>query len=292
MKTRHFRKNQIALFITFLSLSLISFPQSQKVCDLKFINHLVNTASYDEALFLLNSQECISYQNNDSINYLRGWCLYSLKNLKSSSENLLKVTVASSFYLKSRFFAAYNYAHTGLYENSRDILTNTEVNSEKMNSLKNFEIAGVYLLQGDYKMFELSLGKANTEQFEISESSDKLRKISTEMVNHKRKSPVIAGLLSGIIPGSGKFYAGKKGDAIFRLIATTGMGIVTWENYRKSGLNSFRTIAFGTAFAFSYVANIYGSVLTVNLLETEYRENVKNTILFNLHIPLRYSFDK
>jgi TM2 domain-containing membrane protein YozV len=103
---------------------------------------------------------------------------------------------------------------------------------------------------------------------------------------------LIAGLFSGIIPGSGKFYSGKKGEAISAFIATTGLGLVTWENYRKSGFNSFKTIAFGTAFAFSYVANIYGSVISINVLETEFRNNVKNSILFNLHIPLRNSFDK
>jgi hypothetical protein len=141
-------------------------------------------------------------------------------------------------------------------------------------------------------MFEDSFGKTNKSLYELSGSSENLQKISEDLKKHKNKSPLIAGVLSGIIPGSGKFYSGKKGEAISAFIATAGLGLVTWENYKKSGLNSFKTIAFGTAFAFSYVANIYGSIITVNILETEYRNNVKNSILFNLHIPLRNSFDK
>jgi TM2 domain-containing membrane protein YozV len=112
------------------------------------------------------------------------------------------------------------------------------------------------------------------------------------MRTHKKKSPFVAGLLSGILPGSGKFYSGKKGEAITTFISTAGLGLVTAESYRKKGLNSFRTIAFGTAFAFSYIANIYGAVMTVNIIETEYKDNVKNTILFNLHIPIRNTFDR
>jgi hypothetical protein len=112
------------------------------------------------------------------------------------------------------------------------------------------------------------------------------------MKNHKSKSPLIAGLLSGIIPGAGKFYAGKKGDAISAFLSTAGLGLVTWENFRKSGLNSFKTIAFGSVLAVTYIANIYGSAFTVRILETEYKENVKSTILFDLHIPLRSTFNK
>jgi hypothetical protein len=153
-------------------------------------------------------------------------------------------------------------------------------------------MAGVYLLKGDTGMYNESFAKTKRSFYEISESSDNLQKISNDLIKHKSKSPVIAGILSGIIPGSGKFYSGKRGEAISAFIATTGLGLVTWENYRRNGLNSFGTIVFGTAFAFSYTANIYGAVVTVNIIETEFRENVKNSILFNLHIPLRNLFDK
>ena len=283
---------QISLIIIFLSSASVSFSQNSSGCDLIFIDHLVNIGNYEEALFLLDSTDCSSVQSNDSLNYLRGWSLYSLKRLLPSSDNLIKVTTMSEFYLKSHFFAACNYAHTGNYYKALDILSNIVVKTEKQISLKNYETAGVYLLQGNTSMYEDSFTKINRSIYEISESSDNLQKISMDLKNHKNKSPVIAGILSGIIPGSGKFYSGKRGEAISSFIATTGLGLITWENYRKSGLNSFKTIAFGTAFAFSYVANIYGAVVTVNILETEYRDNVKNSILFNLHIPLRNTFGK
>jgi TM2 domain-containing membrane protein YozV len=291
MENRNILNIQVALVVIFLSFTSLSFSQSSVSCDLKFINHLVNIGDFEAALFLIESPDCSSAQLNDSVNYLRGWSLYSLKRLPASSESLKKVSPASTFYLKSQFFAAYNYIHTGNYNNALELLTKIEVNNEKQISLKNYQIAGAYLIQGNTAMYEESIKKTNRNYYEISESSGNLQKISDDMKSHKKKSPVIAGISSGIIPGSGKFYAGKRGEAIASFIATTGFGLVTWENYRKRGLNNFTTIAFGTAFAFSYAANIYGTVLTVNILETEYRDNVKNTILFNLHIPLRNTFD-
>jgi TM2 domain-containing membrane protein YozV len=280
------------LIVIFLSFSSISYSQSSAGCDLKFIFHLVNTGAYNEAIYLTDSTDCSLIKSNDSLNYLRGWSLYSLKRLNESSIYLLKISPSSEFYLKSQYFAAYNYAYTGDYNKSLLTLSGIPGKSEKEYSLKNFENAGIFLLQGDTTRYRESFSKINRNLYEISEYSDNLQKISEDLKRHKTKSPVIAGLLSGIIPGSGKFYAGKRGEAISAFIGTAGLGLVTWENYRKSGLRSFKTIAFGTAFAFTYVANIYGAVMTVNIIESEYKNNVKNSILFNLHIPLRNTFDK
>jgi hypothetical protein len=283
---------RVGLFVVFLSFTAVSFSQNSIECDLKFISHLVYAGDFKEALFLIDSSGCSSNQLNDSLHYLKGWSLYSLKRLSSSSESLLRVSPASEFYLKSHFFAAYNFTHIGEYDNAKDVLSKIDGNTEKVSSLKNFEIAGISLLQGNRAGYDENIAKINKSLYELTESSDNIQKISWDLKNHKRKSPLLAGVISGIIPGSGKFYAGKKGEGISAFIATAGLGLVTWENYRKNGMNNFKTIAFGTAFAFSYAANIYGAVLRVNILETEYRENVKNSILFNLHIPLRNTFDK
>lgn len=292
MENRNILNLQISLIVFFLSFTSLSYSQDTVSCDVEFIAHLVNTGAYNEALYLLDSTHCSSLPLNDSLNYLRGWSLYSLNQLSASSEYLKKVSPRSGLYLKSHYFAAYNYAHTGDYINSLEILSGIVPDSEKQKSLKNFESAGVYLLQGDTSRYRELFSEIRRSLFEISESSDNLQKIFSDSKMHKEKSPVIAGIISGIVPGSGKFYSGKRGEAISAFIATTGLGLVTWENYRKNGLKSFKTIAFGTAFAFTYVANIYGAIVTVNILETEYRDNVKNSILFNLHIPLRNIFDK
>ena len=281
-----------ALFICFLSFKAFSFSQNSADCDLRFINHLVNRGNYHEALYLLDSTDCSLNQLNDSVFYLRGWSLYSLKKLLQSSENLIRVSSSSEFYLKSHFFAAYNYTHSGNYEIALKTLSDISIQSERELSLHNLELAGIFLLQGNLIKFDESVSLINRNQYEISESYDNLLRISTDMKTHKKKSPFVAGLISGIIPGSGKLYSGKKGEAITTFISTVGLALVTAESYRKTGFNSFRTIASGTAFVFSYVANIYGALMTVNIIETEYNDNVKNSILFNLHIPIRNTFDR
>jgi hypothetical protein len=290
MEDRNILNIHTVLIVILLSFTSVSFSQESCKCDLKFIDHLINTGSFEEALFLLDSTDCSSLQMNDSSNYMRGWSLYSLKRLTASSESLIRVTPFSEYYLKSHFFAAYNYSFSGNYDEALIVLSGIDVKTGKLLTLKNFEAAGFYLLQGDTAMYNNFFNQSDRSFYEISESYDNMQKIAMDLKKHKNKSPVIAGILSGIIPGSGKYYAGKKGEGIASFIATTGLGLIAWENYRKNGLNNFKTIAFGTAFAFSYAANIYGAVVSVNILETEYRDNVKNSILFNLHIPLRNTF--
>jgi len=292
MIINNYRLVRFVLITLFLSLTARIFSQQDSPCDLKFINHLVSKNNFKEALFLLDSTNCILYQTSDSANYLRGWSLYSMNRFGPSAESLKKVSPGSSFYLKSHFYGAYNFCLAGDLDKALETLENIELESEGMISLKNYEIAGIKLLQRDIPSFEEKLKTAASDDSLIAVSSVRLLGISSDIQNHKTKSPFLAGMMSAIIPGSGKLYAGRKGEALSAFLSTVGLGLVTWENYRKNGLNNFMTIAFGTAFTVSYAANIWGSVFTVRIIETNYEENIKSTILFDLHIPLSYIFSK
>ncbi len=292
MRNRIIPKLKSALIIFFLFIASVSFAQTPSGCDLKFVGHLVLTGNFKEALHLLDSTDCHLLQSNDSANYLRGWSLYSLQRLQRSSEYFLKVSERSSLYAKSHFFAAYNYAHLGDYQLALNTLSTADENNAGYQSLGSFEKAGICLLMRDTAGYRKSFFKADRKLYELSKSYDNLEKVANDLIYHKKKSPFLAALFSGVIPGSGKFYSGRKGESISAFIATAGLGFVTFENQRKRGWNNFATIAFGTAFALSYASNIYGAVLSARLVEIEYQNNVKNSILFNLHIPLRNTFDK
>jgi hypothetical protein len=279
--------------VFFISASFLrTFSQNAPDCDLRFINHLFKTGYLKEALFLLDSKDCSSFQMYDSVNYLRGRSYFLLNRLESSSESFLKVTPTSSLYPEACFYAAYNYVQADNLIKAEGILEKMEVNAPNHLWLKNYEIAGIKLLQGDLISFNERLDKIENYLSETSVSTINLMNIYAEINSHKSKSPVLAGLLSVIIPGSGKFYAGRKGEAISTFLSTAGTGLVTWENYRKNGLNDYRTITFGAIFALSYLANIYGSAFSVTVLENDFKEHVKTEILFNMHIPLNTFFNK
>jgi len=76
----------------------------------------------------------------------------------------------------------------------------------------------------------------------------------------KRKSKTLAGLMSAIVPSSGRFYARDYKDAIFSLVFIGGTAFQSYKRFNKSGINSAGGWIYGgISFGF-YLGNIWGSV--------------------------------
>ena len=280
-------------YICFLVLFfLVRSGLAQTQSELPFVEHLINKGYYKEVLHLIENDHFNDTPNQrDSLSYYKGWAHYSLKNLEQSTRSLLEVGEHSPFYYKSRFFAGYNQTFLGHYDESREILGQLNNHNERFSSLVNFELGGIDMLQGDWLQAEDKFQKADPNVATINQQIIALTKICRDQAVHRSKSPFLAGVLSGIVPGSGKIYAGKTGEGIASMIATVGFGLITWENYHKLGFSHAKTILFGTIFAATYISNIYGSVISVKIIENEYKDALHNQILFQLHIPLRNFFE-
>lgn len=274
--------------IIFLGMiPMLSMAQSSKI---PFIDHLVKKGYFEEALYEIGQQSVASLSSSqkDSVYFLRGWSLYRLKELKQSAESLEKVSDSFPEYLKATYFAAYNHTFEGDYSRAKNILKRGK---EKTN-IYHFQSAGIALLEKDFSAFQSCFAQIDTTYFPIHTEAKHLDYFAHALQNHHAKSPTKAGLLSAVVPGLGKWYVGKKGQAISSFITVTGLGLVTLENYHKRGATDYRTIVFGALFAIFYTGNIYGSVYTARITEQEYQHEIRNKILFDLHIPLRNIFNE
>jgi len=277
--------------VIFILLVRVGFAQNKS--ELPFIEHLINKGYYNEVIHLID-RDSLNYRpgQQDSLNYYKGWAHYSLKNLEQSTKSLLKVGNESPFYLKSHFFAGYNQTFLENYAEARKIISQMNVRDETNMSLVNFELSGIDLLQGNWSKAKEQLQLVNPNIATLNQQVAALGQVCKEQETHRSKSPLLAGVMSCIIPGSGKIYAGKTGEGIASMIATTGFGLITWENYRKLGIGHAKTIFFGSIFVANYVSNIYGSVVSVRIIKNEYQDVLHNQILFQLHIPLRNFFEQ
>ncbi len=273
-----------------LLMARTGFAQTKS--ELPFIEHLINKGHYNEVIHLID-KDSLSQEHGprDSLNYFKGWAHYSLKNLEQSTTSFLKVGKDSPFYLKSRFFAGYNQIFLENYTEATKIISQLDIQDEPNLSLVNFQLSGINMLQGNWLKAKEQLLEVNPNNATLHQQAAALEQICREQETHRSKSPLLAGLMSGIIPGSGKIYAGKTGEGIASMIATTGFGLIAWENHRKLGIASVKTIFFGGLFAASYFSGIYGSVISVKIIENEYKDAKHNQILFQLHIPLRNFFE-
>lgn len=275
---------KLIIILIFFSLN----SSGQSLFDIKFIKHLSDTEAYQECIIEAKKYDLKSLSSSlaDSLLYYKGWSEYSLKKLDDSANSLLRVSINSSFYTKSRLFAAYNYSHLGMYSRALPILSDLPENDIVL-----FQKSGLSLLKRDFSDFDAYMSRVDTNKYFLKTQSLQLINCAEVLRNHSYKSPLLAASLSTLVPGLGKIYAGKTGDGISSFIGCSALGLVTWEQYRKNGFNDYRTILSAALFSLFYGGNIWGSYFTVLISENEFDDEYNNKILFNIHIPLRTIFN-
>jgi TM2 domain-containing membrane protein YozV len=291
LETLHLKMNRVLQILLLLSLSTFSFAQKKQFSEeLKFANYLISGKNYDDAAFLLENllQEPFSSIQKDSISFLLAKTYYFKQDLEKSNERFeLIKNLDVPYGNEASFFNAYNYMHLQNYSQANTRINSIHSNDSLILGLKNLELAGLSLLQRDLSVFVIKSKDFKQNYFQYSQQEKSLIEISRDIKGRKTKSPALAGILSALVPGTGKIYAGKTGQGIGTLITNVILGLQAWEGYRKDGVNSARFIAFGSIFTIFYVGNIWGSVFTVKLANEEFNDAVNHKILFDLHIPLR-----
>lgn len=260
--------------------------------EIDFIRYMMSRGDHNEALFLLEDMQSLTPSQADTVAYLKGWALYQQNVLFPSAMALLKVSEQSPYFLKSRFFAAYNMAHAGHVSRGRQILGSLAGLPDGMHqAMQNFQLGGMALLERDYTSFQ-------THVMSFTESYQAFARQEPRLVDHYQalldvpvRSPFIAGLLSAAVPGLGKVYAGKTGEGIAGFLYTLSFGATAYDFYRGAGPQSALFIISASVAGIFYIGNIWGSMVAVNRIKQEFHYEIDQRILFDLHIPLRNAFN-
>lgn len=203
----------ITLFCVFLFIHVLGYSQVSK--ELPFIEYLIAKEEYDAAITLLHSyslsKETQSQGLVDSINYLKGWSLYSLKQLDESVKYLKQVSSDSYFYSKSQLFASYNRAHLKDYTDAMDVLDCFIPKDKQDSIIRNYMKSGIFLLNRDFANYSLYQNKLDKQFYGIKKENLLINSIANELATHKTKSTTVAAILSSIILEAVKFISGKRG---------------------------------------------------------------------------------
>ncbi len=288
------RNKIILLFLIFrISSGLSQTPRPFKE-EFRFAEHLINQKLYSEGIYLLDklrSSNDYSPGKIDTINYLLGKIYYNQQKLATSSNYFSQVrTLNIKYWQESSFFSAFNQAYSGNYRMARKNLDSRYFKDEMMVQLKNFQSAGFALLNRNYQRFDSLSSQFQESYFQFAKQEGQLIEYFHDIKSYKKKSGFIAAMLSAVIPGSGKIYAGKTGQGLSNLFKSLILGGLVFESYKQAGTDSAKFIAFSSVFSIFYVANIWGSALTVKVKRNEFHDAVDRKILFDLHIPLRTIF--
>lgn len=142
-----------------------------------------------------------------------------------------------------------------------------------------------YLMQKQWseagKVFE-ALQKSGTLM--VSEKAKVYHNYAEAGARLPSRSPFLAGMLSTIVPGAGRFYTGRIGDALNSLFVVGITGWQAYDGFRRDGISSVKGWTIGTLSGIFYVGNIYGSVISARV----YNRNVADEFLTTLSVEIPY----
>lgn len=100
------------------------------------------------------------------------------------------------------------------------------------------------------------------------------REINGEALGGRFKSPLLSGLMSAVIPGSGKIYTTEWQDGLMSFAFVLGSAWQSYRGFQKHGINSPYGWIMGAISAGFYTGNIYGSVKSANKYNVQKRNNI------------------
>jgi TM2 domain-containing membrane protein YozV len=260
--------------------------------EIGFISHLQDNNEFRNSAYLCTKLDTatLSADQKDSLSYYQGWAYYNVRDLDTSAYFLKKVKSNSPYYNKSVFYAATNYAYTKKYSQALSVVKKEFIDTS-YNQLMYLQKGGLFLLQRDYSRFDSVSKCFNYSDFYVAAEQKEMLLYRKKLSSYKKKSPFVAGLLSTAVPGLGKFYAGKRGQALATAAACFVTGIVAAENLYRGGVTSPQFIITGTIFSFFYIGNIWGSVISVKMARRSFNDKTDNDIRVSIHLPLRRIFN-
>jgi len=179
--------------------------------------------------------------------------------------------LASTIYYQ----VAYSYFLANEYEKAIKFLTQT-------NDPQSRQLIGINLLM--LKRWDSALDLFNQLESEsppanVRESNAVYQKLAVEGKHLPRKSPILAGCLSAVIPGTGKIYNGRVADAVNAMITIGLSGWLAYDGFHQNGVDSVKGWTFGAAASVFYLGNVYGSVIASQIhnqqIELEFLDQLK-----------------
>lgn len=293
MRLTIFSKFVIILVLS-LCCSFVSFgqqPYNRQHNDVSFMYHLINNEDYKDAIALYNylPYNQFSKMEKDSLNYFKGWSFYKLKQLDSSAIFLEKVTEKSNLYAKSVFFSVLNRAGLEQYNIAKQSLANFKSNIVIEQEVQQIFKSGIAIIERDTSI--LNQIPYNSPFHELESVERNLIGYKMEALNYKIKNPYTAGVLSALIPGLGRAYAGNPKQGLGTFLSLFALGALSYESISNRGLNNIQSYFWVSTFSIFHIGNIWGSFMTVKNKKREHEREIKNKVLIDIHIALLSIFN-
>lgn len=252
---------------------------------LGFANSLYADGAYAAALgefqraaFLDTSQSLA-----DTVNYAIGICLRRLGEPAKAWHYFRKVAginASSAFVQRGLTQQACTYTQQGEYAGALNLLDSTTLKSDSTATVSSLRALNYVLLRQPQRAVEI------TKRSELAVDRGALEIdvsfLAEAAVRSRHKSPLKAGLLSAIIPGAGKIYAGRLIDGLFSALL---VGLTTWQAYdgfHDDGNRSVRGWLYGATATTFYAGNVYGAWVAARVYNNDLDRGIQSGALLVL----------
>ena len=282
---------RIKLFFSFIVISTQIFSQQidfQSPQNIKlFADFLFCEKDYLRAVE--EYQKYLKLIDDDSLQFkvAIGYSLMNDQTNAISKYSLIKKT--SAFYeaskiqkLKAQFLINIDSI---FYQSANLLINSNSVYSNNAYKLKNTSLL----------LFDKNL--ISEEKFLIPFEGEEKNKLSTFYdlkKNPPYKSETLAGILSAIIPGSGKIYTKNYGDGITAFLLTGLFTYLAYTNFEHD--HPTRAWIFTALGAGFYAGNVYGSIASAQIFNAkvnfDFNEGVKLFLQEQNYFTPSYDFCK
>jgi hypothetical protein len=219
-------------------------------------------------------EKYLSVINNDTAAFQIGLAYLNMTNYKKAKDKFSLLFKSNSFSNESRIF----YFKSIFLDKDFDELHSHYSNKNIIQpEEKIYEIfLKQYYFSNLFKENELPEKNNFITAFGENEKSE-IISFYERKKNPPHKNPLTASLLSAIIPGAGKIYAGKTGDGITAFLATSLLAFLSYNNFENH--HNTRGWVFAGLASFFYAGNIYGSAAAAQLYNAEIRYKFENDLI-------------
>ncbi len=256
-------KNIFLLFLIFPSVYSQNINQLHTPQNIRlFADHLFDEQDYLRAVF-----EYEKLIPDDTLQFKIALSYQLMNNYQQALEEFSEFNTKSLLYKD----AQREYYKTILLSEDYDYLQSKLKNDDEI------FLQRVLYLSYLFTTNELPDKNMFLEKFP-SDEKDNLNFFYNYKYDPPYKSSLLAGLMSAIIPGSGKIYLGEIGDGITALLANSLLAFLSYDNFKHN--HDFRGWLFAGLGFFFYSGNIYGSVAAAQIynarIDYEYDSKLKD----------------
>lgn len=249
--------------------------------DYDFVKSLVAGNLKADAVNLVFTQDL--YNPSDTLGFLRGFTALGAAQLDTASAYFSAVPESSGLYAPAVFYNVATLGHLGRIREAKDLISGFQA-PPGCEEIKALQTAGICLVENDFEGYSAASSAFTHAGLNPYESA--LQGVFEQKVHHKSKSPLAAAAMSAVIPGAGKIYAGDLHSGVSAFLIVGSSAAFTAESWIKRGATNWRTCLLASLTGLFYLGNIYGSYMSVSVIENSITQTQNATILFNIHIPL------